>query len=220
VARRRRELPGRHRLAFSCPLGQQVVASRGDSIASEMGTAWHVSPLDADSQGAIVQFAAPELTRRKASGERVPGWRRENVPRSSRVVRTGPGGLFRKSRTALRNALGALGVKLGAALDAPPRGHVLARLLSVRRCSRSQSAVPRGIHSSPDFRACQEWNERGSMWSHGAPGVSCPRPPRRGCGRAAPAAPASRGRRRPVLAVGAGRRLRAGTVCKETRGWQ
>jgi hypothetical protein len=34
-----------------------------------MGTAWHVSPLDADSQGAIVQFVTPELLRRKTAAE-------------------------------------------------------------------------------------------------------------------------------------------------------
>jgi hypothetical protein len=34
-----------------------------------MGIVWHVSPLDADSQGASVQFGAPELLRRKTAGE-------------------------------------------------------------------------------------------------------------------------------------------------------
>jgi hypothetical protein len=71
------------------------VARCGDSIASEMGTAWHVSPLDADSQGAIIQFVTPDLTRRKAPGDRVPGPRREDVPWSSQVARTGSVGLFR-----------------------------------------------------------------------------------------------------------------------------
>jgi len=67
----------------------ELVSGRGDSIASEMGIAWHVSPLDADSQGAIVQFVTSELTCRKAPGGRVPGPRFEDVPGSPRVVRTG-----------------------------------------------------------------------------------------------------------------------------------
>ncbi len=107
-------------------------------------------------------------------------------PGISRVVAAGPVGPSATCRTALRNALGALGVKLGAALDAPPWGQVFARSPSVRLYGWSRSALPTGIHSSLDFRPCQEWNERGPVWSQGPRGASCPGPLRWVCGRVTP----------------------------------
>jgi hypothetical protein len=61
-----------------------------------MGTAWHVSPLKADSQGAIAQDMLPGSWPRHAAGDGAPGGpRRENVPWSP-VVRTGLVGPFRQ----------------------------------------------------------------------------------------------------------------------------
>jgi hypothetical protein len=77
-------------------------------------------PPNGGRHGMNVQFAACVFTYQKAVCAGVPGRGEAACPGLSPALCLAVTGLSCNYRIALRNALGAHGVKLGAALDAPP----------------------------------------------------------------------------------------------------
>jgi hypothetical protein len=77
-------------------------------------------PPNGGRHGVNVQFAARVFIHQKAMCAGVPGRGEAACPGLSPALCLAVVGLSCKYRIALRNALGAHGVKLGAALDAPP----------------------------------------------------------------------------------------------------
>jgi homoserine kinase len=149
------------------------------SIARETGIAWRVIPLNIDRQGADVQQGGlgvhpPENARRGRSWNQVQG------PGAGQAG-GGPQDRLASSRHTDHcrgNALGSLGVKLVAALGAPPWGQVFAcHLPRGRLHSRLWSVILRQLSGSPSPLRVRQ--RRG--W-HREPGKS------RGSGRATPAA--------------------------------
>jgi homoserine kinase len=149
------------------------------SIARETGIAWRVIPLNIDRRGAHVQRGGlgvhpPENARRGRSWNQVQGPGAGQAGGGPHDRLASP----RHTDHCRGNALGSLGVKLVAALGAPPWGQVFAcHLPRGRLHSRLWSVILRQLSGSPSPLRVRQ--RRG--W-HREPGKS------RGSGRATPAA--------------------------------
>lgn len=126
----------------------------GGSIAGETGTGWLVSPLKSDSRHPRPGFQGSLASRAPRPGASVPTGRLAAAPGWPRTA-----GALRPDRPSTagrcrRNAVCRVGVKLGAAPDAPHWGKVLVRTPSDRILVPRMRATSKFTCLSREHPAC------------------------------------------------------------------